>query len=249
MQEGRVFGWLNYARMQMKEIAEGGDGKKIASDWLRDFAIDVEVARKEDEQIPRSEFYEGMVSINEAVLRANPETPRLAESGVLYDPNPAKEHWSTALDVIRDGRGDVEDLATWYAAELRLRGEKATVGLRGVVGKWLTCVVIREDGSEEDVTKLVETTRSKIGRMLIADRKRREAAPTSIEINYLDGHEFTAGQGNLILIRAHEHDPAHVRYEIHQIKGSPKSTGVCSADALSSTLKRWLVPEENTTIE
>lgn len=156
MREGRIIAWLNYARSKMQEIADGGDGKKIATSWLRDFEIDLHVAKKDDETPPRSEFYEALVYLNEVVLKKRKSTPLLASSGVRYDPDPMKENWSTIDDVLARGRGDVEDLAAWRAAELRAQGEKATIELRGEHGRWLTCVVVRADGTEEDVTKLVE---------------------------------------------------------------------------------------------
>lgn len=153
MRELRIIAWLNHARLKMREIAEGGDGRRIATEWLRDFEVDVRVAASEEE--PRSEFYGALVYLNEVVLKKRGKTPLLVESGVHYDPNPMKENWSTVDDVLASGRGDVEDLAAWRAAELRLQGENATVALRGTPGQWLTCVVIRGDGTEEDVTKLV----------------------------------------------------------------------------------------------
>lgn len=156
MREGRIIAWLNHAKMRMQEIADGGDGKRIATTWLRDFEIDLSVAKKEDDTPPRSEFYEALVYLNEVILKKRKSTPPLASSGVRYDPDPMKENWSTIDDVIARGRGDVEDLAAWRAAELRAQGEKATIELRGEPGRWLTCVVVRADGTEEDVTKLVE---------------------------------------------------------------------------------------------
>lgn len=277
MREMRIIAWLNHARYKMKEIADGGDGKQIAVDWLRDFEVDVAVAKKEDETPPRSEFYEGMVYINETILKKNPETPLLEKSGVRYDPDPANEHWHTVLDIITRGRGDVEDLATWRAAELRRRGENATVALRGVPGRWLTCVVIRADGTEEDVTKLVERHYEpgkclECGRSTLNVEKpycikhrwmevspgampelddaiaevaaERESSRRLKKIS-LDGHRFLGGQGDVIILRAHEDDTAHVRYEVrHTEKPQLKGAGVCSVDALPSTLRRLLAPEE-----
>lgn len=59
MREGRTTAWLIYARMKMKEIAEGGDGKKIAATWLGDFEVDMRVAAQQDQEPPQSKLKGG----------------------------------------------------------------------------------------------------------------------------------------------------------------------------------------------
>ena len=59
-----------------------------------------------------------LVAMDVDYLRANPRTPRLYSSGVVYEPEPAdQEDWKTIDTVLRDGHGDCEDLAAWLAAE------------------------------------------------------------------------------------------------------------------------------------
>ena len=86
--------------------------------------------------------------------------PPLYASGVRYRREQPKqcwapvnggcEDWLTALELLRQGVGDCEDLAAYRAAELRLAGEKATAFPRpnGVMGWHIQ--VRREDGSIED---------------------------------------------------------------------------------------------------
>jgi hypothetical protein len=56
-------------------------------------------------------------------LRHYPKTPSLYESGVVYEREPpGREDWQDILTTLRRGSGDCEDLATWRAADLRMRG-------------------------------------------------------------------------------------------------------------------------------
>jgi hypothetical protein len=53
-------------------------------------------------------------------------------------------------------RGDPEDIACWRAAELRQQGKRATVAVRVEPGRYLTCVVVTDEGEErpEDIVLL-----------------------------------------------------------------------------------------------
>jgi hypothetical protein len=52
-----------------------------------------------------------------------PKTPSLYESGVVYEREPpGREDWQDILTTLRRGGGDCEDLATWRAADLLMRG-------------------------------------------------------------------------------------------------------------------------------
>jgi hypothetical protein len=68
-----------------------------------------------------------------AFLRQNPDTPRLYESGVRYQPEAwGHELWKDVPSTLRDGEGDCEDLASWLAAERRVRdGLDARLLIRG----------------------------------------------------------------------------------------------------------------------
>lgn len=72
---------------------------------------------------------ETLARANEAYLRAHPNTPALAKSGVEYQrerrPRGTPENWQGIEDIIREGHGDCEDLSAWRIAELRNRGVRA----------------------------------------------------------------------------------------------------------------------------
>jgi hypothetical protein len=53
-----------------------------------------------------------------------PHTPRLYESGVVYEEEPpGRDEWQDTPDTIARRNGDCEDLACWRMAELRVYGE------------------------------------------------------------------------------------------------------------------------------
>jgi hypothetical protein len=55
-------------------------------------------------------------------LRRHPEAPHLYESGIRYVQEPAaRELFADIPTVLARGFGDCDDLATWRAAELRVR--------------------------------------------------------------------------------------------------------------------------------
>ena len=56
-------------------------------------------------------------------LRHFPKTPSLYQSGVVYEREPpGREDWQDIFTTLRRGGGDCEDLATWRAADLLVRG-------------------------------------------------------------------------------------------------------------------------------
>jgi hypothetical protein len=56
-------------------------------------------------------------------LRHHPKTPALYDSGVVYEREPpGREDWQDIFTTLRRRGGDCEDLATWRAAELLVRG-------------------------------------------------------------------------------------------------------------------------------
>jgi hypothetical protein len=79
--------------------------------------------------------------------------PPIYASGVRYDRRDASERWQLPTETMARRRGDCEDLAAWRAAELRVRGERARVGVRRTGPRVLHAVVVRGDGSIEDPSK------------------------------------------------------------------------------------------------
>ena len=91
-------------------------------------------------------------TIDEIWLRAHPGTPRLYESGVVYEAETATEEWLPWPYLLAAGVGDCEDLAAARASELRVCGEDP--GARAIAYKsgprmW-HAVVLRGDGTIED---------------------------------------------------------------------------------------------------
>ena len=77
-----------------------------------------------------------LVAIDEDFLRAFPGTPRLYQSGVVYDRMQAEvdacgdDAWADIPHILAARAGDCEDLACWRVAELRVvDGLDATVAV------------------------------------------------------------------------------------------------------------------------
>lgn len=81
--------------------------------------------------------------------------PPLYESGIVYRREPpGSEEWQSAIDLMRTGEGDCEDLSAYRVGELRTLGEPATVAIiRNPSGSY-HAVVRREDGSIEDPSRI-----------------------------------------------------------------------------------------------
>jgi hypothetical protein len=99
---------------------------------------------------------EGLTSLDEAILRANPDLPRLAASGVVYS-KADTDKWRTITDVLEGRNGpamaaDCEALGPWLAAERRVYdGDAAAQALIYPSGSnKFHCVVMRGDGTIED---------------------------------------------------------------------------------------------------
>jgi hypothetical protein len=67
----------------------------------------------------------------------------------------ALERWQTAAEVARRGEGDCEDLAAYWAAELRVRGidPRAKVQVIKTGPALLHAVVLRSDGRIDDPSR------------------------------------------------------------------------------------------------
>lgn len=101
-----------------------------------------------------------LVAQNLAWLIVHPNTPKLYDSGVVYEREPpGQEEWQTIPSVIDQGSGDCEDLAAWRVAELQRAGEPAriiTKSARQLSGKLLIHVLVRRgDGTLEDPSMLL----------------------------------------------------------------------------------------------
>jgi hypothetical protein len=92
-------------------------------------------------------------------LREHPETPALYRAGVRYRREPeGQERWASIPIVRRLGFGDCEDLATWRAAELVVRGERArpiSSHQRTPRGILYHIRVLRADGRIEDPSRIL----------------------------------------------------------------------------------------------
>jgi len=89
-----------------------------------------------------------LTAMNVRIMTWQP-LPELYKSGVRYSREPGTEAWLSATDVLSHKRADCEDLACYRAAELRVRGERATaIPIRWAHGWHI--VVRRANGELED---------------------------------------------------------------------------------------------------
>lgn len=64
-----------------------------------------------------------LTAINLDFLLHNPNTPKLYDSGVIYQNEPrGREDWQDIPTTLLLGNGDCEDLACWRSAELQAQG-------------------------------------------------------------------------------------------------------------------------------
>ena len=81
--------------------------------------------------------------------------PPLYKSGLVYRPEEVgHEEWQNAVELLRSGEGDCEDLAAYRAAELRMQGEPATVAIVRTRRGTYHAVVRRADGTTEDPSRV-----------------------------------------------------------------------------------------------
>lgn len=86
--------------------------------------------RKEQAKILET-FFEAQTRANMVYLLAHPDTPDLYASGVVYRREGTPEVWKDIPTALKDGWDDCEGLASWLAAQMRVRKGKrgATVKL------------------------------------------------------------------------------------------------------------------------
>jgi hypothetical protein len=97
-----------------------------------------------------------LVMVDQLYLRLHPQTPSLYQSGVRYqeEPDDGIEEFASIPAMYARGWGDCDDLAPARVAELRMRGEKASIRVQWRSrpgGRKLYHVLVRRgDGSIED---------------------------------------------------------------------------------------------------
>ena len=68
---------------------------------------------------------ESLVWIDRLWLQQHPDTPKLYDSGIRYEPEFNIERWQDIPSTIKRGYGDCDDLSTWLIAEYREQGVDA----------------------------------------------------------------------------------------------------------------------------
>jgi hypothetical protein len=128
--------------------------------------------RTAEGQLALDRMAEALVQLNVDYLRAHPDTPKLADSGVRYDLGAdVQGPWLTIPMVLAAGRGDCEDLAAWRVAELRVQGVDAhmcalhwNTAWESGAGKWgIHWKVCRPDRSAEDPSEGLATWAPAVG--------------------------------------------------------------------------------------
>lgn len=103
-----------------------------------------------------SAMLEGLVLVNVILLRQEAfGIPPLYRSGVRYQREPHTEVWLTCEQVYAGKVGDCEDLCCYRVGELRVAGEEAEVIVVQAARKLYHVLVLREDGSIEDPSRIL----------------------------------------------------------------------------------------------
>ncbi len=98
----------------------------------------------------------GLTLSNVEYLKRHPSTPKLYDSGVIYERENGTEAWGDIPTLLARGYGDCEDLACWRAAELRSEGIEAKPFITwrpGGRGTILHAVVEWPGGKVEDPSR------------------------------------------------------------------------------------------------
>lgn len=102
-----------------------------------------------------------LVLVDYLAILSDPSIPPLYRSGVRFKREPrGVETFVDLYEVLRNGGGDCAHLAAWRCAELRAKGEKATIRVTWQVDdrrqlRVFHVVVRRADLSVEDPSKLL----------------------------------------------------------------------------------------------
>lgn len=105
-----------------------------------------------------------LLTVLDVVQLRGGHVPPLYQSGVYYEREDTEgcyhpldggcEDWLSVREVLRQGKGDCEDLCSWRSAELILRGERArAIAGRTPAGWHIT--VRRGDGRIEDPSRVL----------------------------------------------------------------------------------------------
>lgn len=99
-------------------------------------------------------FVRALCAYNVLWLRAHPDTPNIFESGVRYQTQPiGVEHFIPIPLIIQAGSGDCDQLASWRAAELRVRKNVKAMPEVKRMGSGLFHVFVRmPNGAAEDIS-------------------------------------------------------------------------------------------------
>ncbi len=100
-----------------------------------------------------------LVELDEEFLETCPMLPAVYKSGVRYEPS-YMGAYKDIRTILRQGYAEVDSLASWRCAELRLQGEDAHPVIVKVTkpdgGIVYTVRVKRGDGSIEDVVEMLK---------------------------------------------------------------------------------------------
>jgi hypothetical protein len=102
-----------------------------------------------------------LVLVDYLAIMSDPSVPSLYRSGVRFKREPkGTESFVDLYEVLKNGGGDCAHLAAWRCAELRAKGERATLRVTWQVDpkknlRVFHVVVRREDQSVEDPSALL----------------------------------------------------------------------------------------------
>jgi hypothetical protein len=126
------------------------------------YALDLFHGKKEEKlsQAVLQEMLDGLTAVDEAHLRAHPDTPLMRESGILYEEEPPMmEDWQDAATCLRMGTFDCDDGGPLRAAEIRVheglpaRATFTPPELRPDGGYLYHIDTDRGDGRQEDISR------------------------------------------------------------------------------------------------
>jgi len=130
--------------------------------------------------------------------------PRIYESGVSYERERGTEKWQRADEVLKEGSGDCEDLATWRAGELHDAGEVGAFVdvVPAASRRGYHAIVRRADGTTEDPSRVLLGQRPEGSKMakrntVIDVREDGSWYVGEVEVPTADGDSVTArAEGN-----------------------------------------------------
>jgi hypothetical protein len=131
----------------------GGISVDLGAPWLR--------TNSEAFAALVSNLLENLIMVNRVSLKKNPRIPELYKSGVRYQSEPdGYDSFVDVYKVLAAGHGDCAHLVAWRVAELRNKGERATIRVewrdwKDGRPKLFHVQVRRANGSIEDPSALL----------------------------------------------------------------------------------------------